>query len=62
MNKDKVTNICGIVIVIAGALVAGDKAGQISLPNGVDGALSILITIGTAMVAYFTGKPSTPSK
>lgn len=58
MNKDKVTNICGLLIVVGGALIAADKAGQVQLGGAVDGIISVVITIATAFIGYMTGKPS----
>lgn len=58
--KDKVTNICGIVIVLAGALIAADKTGQLNLGPSVDAVLSIIVTLGTAIVAIYTGKTNEP--
>lgn len=58
MNKDKVTNIAGLVIFLAGALIAGDKAGQIHLGETIDGILSLVVTVGTGLVAWYTGKKS----
>ena len=62
MNKDKVTNICAIVMVVSGALLAGDKAGTIEVSTGIESLLGILATGSGALVAYFTGKPSNPPK
>ena len=54
--KDKVTNICGIIIAVGGGLLTGHASGQYTLPTIVVTVAGILVTISAGLVAYFNGK------
>lgn len=60
--KDTITNICGLVLTIGGAVLAANVSGQIALPATVTGILGLVVTIAGAIVAWYTGKPTTPTK
>ncbi len=60
--KDTITNICGLVLTIGGAVLAANVSGQITLPPTIVGLLGIVVTVAGALVAYYTGKPVPPAK
>lgn len=53
--KDKVTNVCGLVVLIAGSILALPTAG-ITLPVAVITASTISLTVAGSIVAWLTGK------
>jgi hypothetical protein len=53
--KDKITNVCGVIVLIAGSILALPTSG-VSLPPAVITASTIALTIAGSMVAYLTGK------
>ena len=55
-SKDKITNICGIIIAVGGGLLTGHASGQYVLPTIVLTIAGILVTIAAGLVAYYNGK------
>jgi len=53
--KDKVSNVCGLVVVIAGALLALPASG-IVLPAAVITGATVGLTVAGSIVAWLTGK------
>lgn len=58
MNKDKITNVIAIVMVVGGAI---DTYLQSAGTAPIDWSHLGFAVLG-AIVAYFTGKPNTPAK
>lgn len=59
--KDFISNICALLIVIAGALVTAIQSGVITfLPGWVSGVCVLTGVIATAIIGYLTGKPTKP--
>jgi hypothetical protein len=48
--KDKVTTICGLVLVIGGSLLA------VELPPNVKNAIGVAMAVAGGLIGYFTGK------
>jgi hypothetical protein len=55
--KDKITNICGIIVSVGGGLLAASVSGQIQLGATVNTVLGVAVAIATGVIGYFTGKP-----
>jgi hypothetical protein len=53
--KDKITNVCGVIVVIAGSILALPTAGII-LPAAVITGATVGLTVAGSIVAYLTGK------
>ena len=53
--KDKVSNICGLIVVIAGSILALPAAG-IVLPAAVITGATVGLTVAGSLVAWLTGK------
>jgi hypothetical protein len=53
--KDKLTNVCGLVVLIAGSILALPTAG-VSLPVSVITASTFSLTVAGSVVAWLTGK------
>ena len=53
--KDKISDICGVIVLIAGSILALPTAG-LSLPASVITAATVSLTISGSIVAYLTGK------
>lgn len=54
--KNTVTNICGIVVAISGAILSLQPLG-IVLPEVVVTGAVICGAVATGIIGYFTGKP-----
>ena len=57
MNKDKITNICGIVAAIAGSLMAAEKAG-LNLPAYITPICTGIVAVCVGVIGFYTGKPN----
>lgn len=55
--KDKITNICGIVIVITGAIATAEKSGVV-MPSWVDSTCIVLAALSLGLIGFYTGKPN----
>ncbi len=55
--KNKVTNICGLVLVITGAIVTAEKQGVV-MPTWVDSTCIVLAAMAVGLIAWYTGKPN----
>ena len=53
--KDTITNICGVVFVIAGAVAAVATAG-VALPVWLTAGATTAAAVSAAIIGYFTGK------
>ena len=53
--KDKITNVCGFIVLVAGSILALPTAG-VSLPVSIVTASTISLTVAGSIVAYLTGK------
>ena len=53
--KDKVTNVCGLIVLIAGSILALPTAG-ITIPAVVITGAAIGMTVSGSVVAWLTGK------
>lgn len=53
--KDKITNVCGVIVLIAGSILALPTAGII-LPVAVITGATVSLTVAGSIVAYLTGK------
>ena len=56
--KDKITNICAIVIAIGGGIVSAHASGQVILPDWIVAVAGGLVAVATAIIGIFTGKDS----
>ena len=60
--KDKLTNICGIVLLVCGSVLATATAG-VALPVAVVTYATVGATVSGSIIAYLTGKnPNGTSK
>lgn len=59
--KDKITNICGLVLLICGSLIGLVQAG-IVLPQWLNTTAIILCSIAGSIMAYYTGKNADGTK
>jgi hypothetical protein len=55
--KDKLSNVCGLIALVAGSLLALPAAG-IALPAAVITGATIGLTVAGSVVAWLTGKTS----
>lgn len=55
--KNTVTNICGLIVAVGGAILTAHASGQITLPISVVTGIGIAVAVSTAIIGYFTGKP-----
>lgn len=53
--KDKITNICGLLLALSGAVLTMQQSGVV-LPPAVITASMAVGAIAAALIAYFTGK------
>lgn len=53
--KDKATNVCGLIVFIAGTILALPTAG-VTLPAVIVTASTVSLTVAGSIVAYLTGK------
>jgi hypothetical protein len=53
--KDKITNICGVIVVICGALLTSTTQG-VTLPTWLTGAAGVLSALSIGIIGYLTGK------
>lgn len=56
--KDSITNICGLVVAVGGAILSAVAAGQVTLPATVTTILGISVAVATAVIGFYTGKPT----
>ena len=54
--KDKITNICAIIIAVGGGIVSAHTSGQVVLPEWVIAVAGGLVAVATAIIGIFTGK------
>jgi hypothetical protein len=54
--KDKVTNICAVVMAVTGSIVTAHASGQVTLPEWIIAVCGLLFAISSAIVGVFTGK------
>lgn len=57
MNKNKLTNVCGLIIAICGSVLGLIVAGALHVPDWVTATLTCLSVISTAIIGWATGKP-----
>lgn len=57
--KNTITNICGILIVLSGAIVTAVQAGSLEfLPSWVSPLMTLIGVVCGGLVAWATGKPA----
>lgn len=56
--KDKITNICGILIAIGGGILAAKQIPEATnlIPEWATTLAGLFVSVPTAIVAYLTGK------
>lgn len=54
--KDKITNVCGIIIAVGGGLLGAVASGQLTLPEVWLTVIGAVVAVSTAIVAFLTGK------
>lgn len=59
--KDKLTNYCGLVLAVCGAIIAVATAG-VALPAWLLTVATVLGSISGALIGWATGKVVTPPK
>ena len=57
--KDKVTNVCGLLMAIGGAIIAL-ATGGVAIPAIVVTVATVTTGISGGIIGYFTGKPNDP--
>ena len=50
--KDTVTNVCGLIVAVGGALLASGA----NLGTTLTTVIGIAVAVATAVIGYFTGK------
>lgn len=54
--KDKITNVCGLIIVLGGGILGANVAGQLVLPEWAITVIGLAVAVATGITSFLTGK------